>query len=410
MRRVLSLAAAVALTAGLAAGCSSSGGNSASNSKSPILIGASLSLSGDNSADGVAFQRGYTLWADDVNRAGGLLGRQVKLRIYNDNSDPTQAATDYQKLINVDHVDLLFGPFSSLLTKSAAEIANRYGYAFVEGAGGAPSVFQLGYHNLFDVSLPVIDDLVPMVNWVKSMPASQRPKSIAYVSSTDPFTQPQVVLAQQQLSAAGVATAYNKTFPSEVTDFKPIADQVAAAKADAVVLGSVDVPTVSAFIQAFAQAHYNPKFFIATAGPDQGAQFVQAVGASNTGGVMVPNDWYPSEPIAASEKVVSEYVAKYGGPADQVNSDVAEGYSVGMVMQQAVTATKSLDQTKIINYLHSGATLNSAQGPVQFNSQGENPKPAAYVFQWQNGKFVQVLPVGASGSVPIQYPKPAWGS
>jgi branched-chain amino acid transport system substrate-binding protein len=393
------------------AGCSSNGNSSTSGSKAPIVIGAALSLSGDNSADGVAFQRGYTLWMNDVNKKGGLLGRQVKLDILNDNSDPTQVVTDYQKLINVDHVDLLFGPFSSLLTKPAAGVANRYGYAFVEGSGGAPSVFQLGYHDLFDVSLPVIDDLVPMVNWVKSLPAGQRPKSISYVTSDDPFTQPQVVLAQQQLSAAGITTAYNKSFPAEVTDFKPIADQVAAAKADAVVLGSVDVPTVSAFIQAFTQAHYNPKFLIATAGPDQGADFVKAVGASNTGGVLVPNDWYPSEPIPASQKVVSEFVAKYGGPADQVNSDVAEAYSVGMVMAQAVTHVKSAtDQKAIISYLHSGVTLNSAQGPVQFTSDGENPKPAAFVFQWQNGQFVQVLPVGASGSKPIEYPKPNWGS
>lgn len=407
--RTLPLTAAAVATAGLLAGCSSSGGTG-TTSTSPILIGASLSLSGDNSGDGAAFQRGYTLWADDVNKAGGLLGRKVQLRFYDDKSDATQAATDYQKLINVDHVDLLFGPFSSLLTKPAAQIANRYGYALVEGAGGAPSVFQLGYKGLFDVSLPVIDNLVPLINWVKSLPAGQRPKSISYVTSDDPFTQPQVVLAQQKLSAAGISTAYNHTFPAEVTDFKSIADQVAAAKADAVVLGSVDVPTVSAFIQAFAQSHYNPKFFIATAGPDQGADFVKAVGASDTDGVMVPNPWYPGEKVAASQQVVREFVAKYGGTADEVNSDVAEAYSVGMVMAQAVTHLKSLDQTAIINYLHSGVTLNSAQGPVSFNSLGENLKQTAYVFQWQKGNFVQVLPVGAAGSVSMEYPKPNWGS
>ena len=413
MRRIRVLPLAVAAIAAVtAAGCSSSGGGSTtgSNSKSPIVIGAALSLSGDNSADGIAFERGYTLWANDVNRSGGLLGRQVKLDILNDNSDATQVTTDYQKLININHVDLLFGPFSSLLTKPAAEIANRYGYAFIEGAGGAPSVFQLGYNDLFDVSLPVIGDLIPLVNWVKSLPASQRPKSISYVTSTDPFTQPQVTQAQSDLSAAGIATAYNKSFPAEVTDFLPIAQQVAAAKADAVILGSVDVPTVSAFIKAFVQQHYNPKFFIATGGPDQGAAFVSAVGASDTNGVMVPNAWYPGEDNATSQQVVNEFVAKYGGPADQVNSDVVEAYSVGMVMDQAVTHVKSLDQSAIISYLHSGVALTSAQGPVKFNSQGENLAQTAFVFQWQNGKFVQVLPVGDKASVAIQYPKANWGS
>jgi branched-chain amino acid transport system substrate-binding protein len=405
----LALTAATALAV-VGCGGSGGGGGGGGSSTSPIIIGAALSLSGDDSADGIAYQRGYELWAADVNKAGGLLGRQVQLDILNDNSDPTQVVTDYEKLINTNHVDLLFGPFSSLLTKPAAAVAHRYGYAFVEGAGGAPSVFQLGYNDVFDVSLPVIGDLEPLINWVKSLPASQRPASISYVTSTDPFTQPQVVQAQQQLSAAGIPTAYDKSFPAEVTDYLPIADQVAAVHADGVILGSVDVPTVTAFIHAFAEQHYNPKFFIATAGPDQGSAFVQAAGASDTNGVMVPNPWYPGENIPSSQKVVSEYVAKYGGPADQVNSDVAEAYSVGMVMAQAVTATHGTDNAAIVSYLHSGVTLTSAQGPVQFNSQGENLKPAAYVFQWQNGKFVQVLPVGDKLSVPIQYPKANWGT
>ena len=108
----------------------------------PITIGASLSLTGDFSADGQAFQQGYDLWVKDVNAAGGILGRQVKLTILDDKSDPNQVVTNYQTLINTDHVDLTFGPFSSLLTAPASAVAARNGYAFVEGAGGAPSVFD----------------------------------------------------------------------------------------------------------------------------------------------------------------------------------------------------------------------------------------------------------------------------
>jgi branched-chain amino acid transport system substrate-binding protein len=88
---------------------------------------------------------------------------------------------------------------------------------------------------------------------------------------------------------------------------------------------------------------------------------------------------------------------------------VAEAYSVGQVVAQAVAATHSLDNSKIISYLHSGVTLNSVQGPVKFDSKGENGAAAAFVFQWQKGNQVQVLPVGAAGSKPPTYPKPNWG-
>ena len=407
--RLCHLAVLTVAAMAVLAGCGGSSGDGSSGSKAPIVIGASLSLSGDFSADGQAFQKGYQLWANDVNASGGLLGRQVKLTILNDASSPTQVVTNYQKLISVDHVDLLFGPFSSLLTAPAAQVANRYGYPFVEGAGGAPAVFGNGLRNLFDVSLPVKDSLVPFANWIASLPANQRPTTASYPTSTNIFTQPQVQLMQQMLQADGVKTVYSKSFPEEVTDFKPIADNVAAAGAQAVVLGSVDVPTVSAFIQAFVQQHYNPKILIATGGPDQGDAFVKAVGAANTEGVMVPNGWFPSYPNAQSQKMVSEYVAKYGGDASGVNSDVAEAYAVGQVTAQAVKATGGLDKAKIISYLHSGVTLDSVQGPVQFDSTGQNGKPAAFIFQWQGGKYVQVLPAAASGSVSIQYPKHPWG-
>ncbi len=141
----LAAGAAAVLSAGALAACSSSGSStsagatgtsSSPSSKSPILIGASLSLTGDFSDDGKAFERGYQLWASDVNAQGGLLGRQVTLKILNDNSSPQQAQTNYTTLFASDHVDLAFGPFSSKLTTPSATVAARYGYALVEGAGG----------------------------------------------------------------------------------------------------------------------------------------------------------------------------------------------------------------------------------------------------------------------------------
>jgi branched-chain amino acid transport system substrate-binding protein len=168
------------------------------------------------------------------------------------------------------------------------------------------------------------------------------------------------------------------------------------------------VPTVASFMKAFEQQHYNPKIFIAAAGPDQGGAFTSAVGVGNANGMMVPDAWYPGYQNASSQAMVKEYVAKYGGTASDVNADVAEAYSVGQVTAEAVKATGGTTGSKIISYLHSGVILASVQGPVKFNSLGENVKAIAFVFQWQDGKFVQVLPAAATGSVTIINPKPAW--
>jgi branched-chain amino acid transport system substrate-binding protein len=424
-RQYLALSAAAVLSACLVAACSSSGSSSSStgttNTSSPantkpILIGASLSLTGDFSADGQAFQKGYELWASDVNANGGLLGRHVTLKILNDNSSPTQVQTNYQTLFASDKVDLAFGPFSSLLTTPSASVAARYNYAMIEGAGGAPSVFaspaNQSAHNIFDVSLPIEDELIPFVNWVASLPPGQRPKTAAYPMADDPFADPPVQLAQQRLKALGVKTVYSKIFPAENASYKPAADQVAATGAQAVVLGSTDVPTVAAFMQAFEQQHFNPKMFICAAGPDQGAAFTSAVGKSNATGMMVPNGWYPGYANPASQKMVQDYVAKYGGSPSDINADVAEGYAVGQVAAQAVTATKGTDNAKIISYLHSGVTLTSVQGPVRFDNFGKNSSAAAFTFQWQQQgtAYKQILPVSTAGSVPVINPKPNWTS
>ncbi len=406
--RFLSLASVTAVAAALLAGCGGSSGTGTAKTSSPILIGASLSLTGDFSADGQAFQKGYNLWVSQVNSHGGILGRQVKLDILNDNSSPTQVVTNYQKLISVDHVDLTFGPFSSLLTAPASATAHRYGYAFVEGAGGAPIVFAQKLSNVFDVSLPVANELDPFSTWIASLPAGQRPTSAAYPMANDPFATPQVQLTQSKLAPLGIKTAYSHIFPEEVADYQAPADDVAGTGAQMVVLGSTDVPTVKAFVNAFEQQHYNPRVFIAAAGPDQGQAFTSAVGTANATGIMVPDAWYGGSANPLSQAMVKAYIAQYGGTASDINADVAEAYSVGEVVDQAVTHNKSLSNSELITYLHSGVKLQSVQGPVQFNSLGENLVATAFIFQWQNGKFVQVLPVAAAGSVKIIYPKPDW--
>ena len=225
----------------------------------------------------------------------------------------------------------------------------------------------------------------------------------------DPFTQPQLPVAQKILQSAGVKTVLNKVFPAEVSRLHARSPARSPRRsAEVVLLGSVDVPTVSAFVHTFIQQHYNPKAFIATAGPDQGAQFVKAVGAGNENGIFVPNGWYGGFKKADCQKMVQEYIAKYGGTPSDVNADVAEAYSVGQVLAQAVKATGGFNQQKIISYLHSGVTLNSVQGPVKFDSLGENLAQKTLTFQWQNGKLVQTIPTAAPQSTPPQFPKPAW--
>ncbi len=407
LKSVLCIVGALSLLLVALAACGTTQQTTSNTPKAPIKIGVSLSNSGDFQADGMAFEQGYQLWVDAVNKKGGLLGRTVQLDILHDASDPDQVTTNYQQLISVNKDDLVIGPYSSLLTKPASVVAKRFGYALLEGAGGAPSVFQQGLDNVFDVSLPVANNLLSFADFLISLPASTRPTTVAYETEDDPFTQPQVDIVKAKLDAAGFKTVDYNVYPAETTDYTPIAVKAIKANAQVVVLGTM-LPDVTAFIQTFRQQHYNPEALIATAGPDQGAQFVQAVGAGSTEGIFVPNGWYPEANNPGNAEMVQAYIAKYGGKPDDISADVAEAYSVGQVLEQAVNKIKSIDNAKLIAELHSGDTFDSVQGKVKFDSTGQNTAATAYLFQWQHGNFVPVFPAGAAGGATPEFPKPQW--
>jgi branched-chain amino acid transport system substrate-binding protein len=421
LRAAFAILAASSLAACGAAGASSTGVQ-AGPTGNPITIGFSEPLTGAFSADGQACLTGYKLWAASVNSHGGLLGRPVKLVYLNNNSDPNTTAKTYTKLITQDHVDFVVGPFSTLLTVPAAQVAEKYHYAFVEGSGGGGLVYNLKAPNLFAVSAPVLDQLVPFADWAIKLGPNVRPKTAAYAMVADPFADPPVIEAQGIMQKAGITTVYNdasnpvdnsgKLSPAQVTAaIKATAQQVAAKNPDVVVLGTVDVPSLATFIGEFRALKFNPKMIIATSGPDQGAAFLGAVGTGNATGIMVPDGWYGSFPDALNHVMVQEYIAKYGGTASDINADVAESYSSGEVLADAVTAA-GMNQQKIIQYLHSGVVLNTVQGLAQWGPGpgGVNIKSihATSIFQWQPGaRFLKVLPVGGD-SVQIKAVKPAW--
>src|SRR6266566_949862 len=394
IKSALSIIAVLVMSLGGLSACAQ---NQITNSQTPIAIGISLSFAGDFKDDGQAMKQGYQLWADNVNNNGGLLGRPVKLIILDDKSDPDQVAKNYSTLIHTNHVDLVFGPFSSLLTKAAAPVVRAAGYAFIEGAGGAPSVFTNKWNNLFAVSLPVEKNLTTFAYFILSLPQIIRPKTAAFATSDDPFTFPQVVYARQLLEQGGIKTVYDpQPYDSAKANITIYANQAVQANADVVILGTL-LPDITTYIKVFKQRHYNPKALIATAGPDLGQDFINAVGGvKNTEGVFVPNGWYPQAKNFQNAQMVQDYLAQYGGTADQINADVAEAFSVGQVLEQAVNKIQSINNAKLIAFLHSSEVFNTVQGSAQFDSKGRNPLAIAYLFQWQSGHFLPVYPSSAA--------------
>ncbi len=403
---------AIILLAGTAACSQGTTSTTSVPTGTPITIGYSYPVSGDFAEDGKAEDQGYQLWANVVNSSGGILGHPIQLVKLKDNSDPATVEKDYQTLITRDHVDFVLGPYSSLLTKAAIPVAQKYGYVLLEGSGGAPSVFALNNPNhptAFDVSLPVINNLDSFAYYIMSLPPDQRPKTVSFASeSDDPFTLPQVVEAQTLLVQQGkLQQVSNGILQYQSTDTKrytTIAQQLIQAHAEIVVLGTF-LPDVKVIIQTFKKAHYFPRAIVATAGPGDGQAFIQAVGLSAAEGVFVPNGWYPQANNFQNAEMVQDYLNLYGGTAGGINADTAEAFSAGQVMQQALTKAGKISNAALLNELLSD-TFNTVQGPVKFDNPavpGSNTVALAYLFQWQQGNLIPVFPPIAASAV-AEYP------
>ena len=114
-----------------------------------IKIGVSLGLTGKYSEMSNMQMKGFRLWEKEVNGRGGILGRKIKLIIYDDKSDPLTAKSLYEHLILNDKVDLVLGPYSSEITEAVLPVTEKYGYPMIASGASADRLWQRGYKYIF---------------------------------------------------------------------------------------------------------------------------------------------------------------------------------------------------------------------------------------------------------------------
>jgi branched-chain amino acid transport system substrate-binding protein len=372
----------------------------------PIRIGASLPLTGDFAEPGEAAKRGYEVWMEMVNDAGGLLGRPVEMVIKDDQSDQNLVVTDYNALIDQDQVDLLLGTFSSLLNIPASAVAERAQMVYVEPAGGSPDMFNRGFEYLFfaqQATAPHQADLFS--EWVTGLPEGEKPTTAAYVAADDPFGAPVAEGIQEQLEAADVETVYSEIYPPETVNFDAIASAIAAEKPDVIAQGSAGLQDGVNLITALSAAGYSPKQMFQASTPSFADQYSDAIGLENTEGIFYAVSYHVESPTPGNEEFLAAYRAKFNDedPAE----DAADAYAAAQVLQAAVEAVGSIDdQAALKDWLHENS-VETILGELSWDETGA-PEQAFLLAQWQSGDEEIVLPEDAATSDTIVNPKPPW--
>lgn len=180
----------------------------------PIVLGGALPLTGWGSDAGTYNHRGYIIWERLANEKGGILGRPVKIKVYDDQSDPTTTARLYEKLITQDKVDVLIAPWSDDMTMPATTVAERYKKPIVTGGATLDTIWARGYKYVCGLLPSSYDYVGVAVRLLKG-----KVKTAAVINNGLTYTTGFGDAAETNLKELGMKRLTREVFSPDTTDF-----------------------------------------------------------------------------------------------------------------------------------------------------------------------------------------------
>ena len=383
----------------------------AAQAAEPLKIGFSMALTGGLAGAGKAALIAMELWREDVNKKGGLLGRPVEFVYYDDATQPAKVPGIYTKLLNVDKVDLVVSSYGTNEIAPAMPIVMRKKLVF-------PSLFGLAVNDQFNYDryfqiMPAGPE--PKTDWSKGffqLASEQKPKptTVAIVSADSEFTLNAAAGARKNAKAGGYIIVYDKTYPMSTTDYSPIVRAIEASKAEVIFVASYPPQSVG-MVKAAHEVGLKAKMF---GGAMVGLKF--AAIQKNLGPLLnniVNYDFWVPEPTL-NFPGVKEFLARYQKAAKGKGVDPLGhylppyAYAYLQVLEQAVRATKGLDQGKLAAHMHK-ATFKTVVGDVKFAKNGEWAKSRTLQVQFRDVKPNNMAQFEGPGKRIVLYPK-AWKS
>jgi branched-chain amino acid transport system substrate-binding protein len=354
----------------------------------PAKIGFSMALTGGSAVVGKQILAALEIWRDDQNAKGGLLGRPVQLVYYDDQSNPGNVPGIYTKLISVDKVDMVIGPYATNMVAAAMPVIMQHNMVDI-------SILALGVnaefkHPRYFSTLPVGQK--PKIAYSKgffelAMAQNPKPKTVAIVAADAEFARNSSDGARENAKAVGLKIVYDKAYPPPTTDFSSIIRAIQATSPD-IVFAAAYPPDTIGLVRAANELNFSPKMFggsligLLATGPK-----VQLGPLMD--GIVVNEIFMPSP--AFEFPGTKELLAKYQAKAPALGVDLLGygfppfAYAAGQILAQAVEGTKSFDQAKIAAYIHAN-TMKTVIGEINYGTNGEWKEERFVFTQFQNIK------------------------
>lgn len=377
-----------------------------------ILIGAGVSLTGRFARAGQDFRLAYELWAEQVNEKGGLLGEPVKLRIYDDKSETETVISVYERLIDVDKVDLLLCPYSSVLMFAVGPTIERSGIPVIDPLGSTAMLFKEDYKYLFNL-IHVPESYQQPYFEMLNATTPETDRTVAVVSASDVFGESMATGTVYWAEYYGFEVVIHEKFTPGTVDLTPIINKVKPFDPDHF-LGIGYLPDSISMLRAVKEMDFNPKSYYFAVGPAQ-PEYIQTL-EEDAYYAFSLTQWEAFLPYPGAKEFAELWNSKYSYVPDY---HPATAYASAIVLEEAINTTGSFDTEKILEAIQDMDIMTffgrvkfrlvPNYGPIGADLYNINDaRPCVFITQTDgNGTLQIVWPLDVA-SAEIIYPLPSW--
>ena len=369
-----------------------------------IKVGCAISFTGKKSRTGKLYVDSYNMAVDLINKNGGIKvgGKTYKIKIiyYDDKSDATESSKLVEKLITVDKVNFLLGPYSSGITIPDSIVAMRYRIPMIEGGGASGKIFARGNKFIFGLLPAAGEYFKSTLEYLQTV--NPKPKKIAIVYADDKFDLSVAKGTKKIAEKMGYDIVLYEKYGVGQSDFTSVLTKIKEKNPDVVLVAGHTEESLN-FVQQAKELNVSPKMISLTVGPSE-ADFRKALGkdANYIYGVA---SWstqmnFKGYLLKNTKEFVKMFKQRYHYDPDYHN---AAGFACLAVLKNAIEKAGTLNPIKVRDAI-ANTNLNTIYGHIQFNPNGQI-KGTSVVLQILDGKVYEVYPEQHRKPV---YPMPAW--
>lgn len=352
-----------------------------------ILVGEYGSLTGTTATFGQSTDNAIQMAFDEINAAGGVLGKKVRVIVEDDQSKPEEAATAVTKLINQNHVVAMLGEVSSSRSLAAAPICQANRVPMISPSSTNPRVTQVGDY-IFRVCFidPFQAEVGARIAW-----ETLKLKKVAILSDVrNDYSVGLQTFFRQHYKQLGGEIVAEQSYSEGDSDFRAQLTQIKSANPE-----GIYVPGYYTEVATIARQARELGITVPLIGGDGwDSPRLWEIGGEALNGCYFSNHYSVDDPAPAVQKFVADYRKRYNQTPDAL---AALGYDAARILADAMTRAGSTDGAKVRDALVATKDFQGVTGQITINSERNAVKPAV-VLKIENGKFVYVDTIKPTGT------------